>query len=257
MIQPSDHKEDRLAVLVREGRGNPAKRPSFYRTFWRSDVYAVGTTEGEDGSMTDVQLSYFVVDGKVILPFFSSMELFEEVIPADHPCLLVSIEALFDQIPVDTVPVLNPTTDTEKEFSIGEVEALKEGLLFQMPPEPRMEEQEIRLSQPEKLPNELIEWLESFWKDNDLVKRAYLAMVHVPSREEPPYYLVGVQMITDCNSTLEEAMPFLKTEMRRELGERIRCDFFEIRSDNLHDISRYLMETTPVYERGLLEDSDE
>ncbi|MEZ5330646.1 MAG: enhanced serine sensitivity protein SseB C-terminal domain-containing protein [Thermoanaerobaculia bacterium] len=101
--------------------------------------------------------------------------------------------------------LLNSASDYGKVFSPDEVADLANG----RPPAfgqrwVAQKQTEVMVGIPADIPSELVDSLASFFRTRPAVRAAYLGMIHVPERDEYPVLLVGIDILGDPGSILEE-----------------------------------------------------
>jgi hypothetical protein len=233
---------DPLVEILMEGKRDPEKRPSFYRLLWESDLYVTGRVEEE------VLLSFYEVEGRKVLPIFSSLKLMEQVMPEGQPYVVIEGKHLFPNVPSEVTPILNPATNVGKEFLPEEIEALCKGVLFQELQPKRVEAgQQIVLGQPTEYPQKLVQALIRYFESNGSVENAYLAQIYLPDSDEPPHPVIGIQLKAG-SVPFVEALTDLEKVVRAEVGDEVIVDFFEIRLDQPNGVTKYMVEETkPFY----------
>jgi len=242
---------DALAEKCASARRDPALRPEFYRALWEAELYAVGTTEGS-GETGEYHFSFFEVEGREVLPFFSSLELFNEVIPEGQQHLIVPAQQLLTGMPEDVVLMLNPCTEAGKEFTSTELKALAAGLLFEAyePLEAEDEEEEqIVLGEPKEVPALLIAGLKRHLPSLPFVKKASVILTFIPSRGRMPFPVVGLELDENAGASYLDLMLDLHVYVRDKVDKELYVEFHEIRHDYDGEIDRYFRkETKPFYE---------
>jgi hypothetical protein len=244
---------DELAELLLKGRHAVEKRPDFYRRLWEAKVHVAGTSEPGDPEETLLDVSLFEIDGRHVIPFFSSDHLFQQVMPASHPHLIVKVQDLFADIPDDVTLMLNPCTSVGKEFTPTEIRALKAGLLFEPPaPQEISEQDEVAIGQPKELPEELIAWLKETFPTFPSVRSAHLAQVFVPSQGQAAHPLIGLVLEEEQTSSFLDLALDLQRAVLAHFGADTLVEFHELKSNGDGELACYFLnETSPFYEKHI------
>jgi len=246
-----------IEEYLNEGRADVAKRPAFYRALWAAELWVVGVIEGptavneqgEDVALegAEVKVSFFEVEGRQVLPCFSSQGLFEQVIPEHQPSVVLTGEDVFKLVPEGVEVMLNPFTETGKSFPAHEIRALRAGVLFRE--RPTADGEEIALGQPKEYPEELVATIKTYLADQPAVKRAYLAYAYVKSTGEAPHPLIGLELSASNTQPFADLMLELHQLTYEQFGQAGWIDVFELKAGATDAVSKYLLEeTTPFFE---------
>jgi hypothetical protein len=243
--------ENQLEQLLAAAVQDPGRRPDFYRALLESDLYVLGTTHRDEGEFTageDTRMEVHVleVDGRPVIPIFSSVTRIQEFIDREETYLRMNGRALLSTVAGSgTGLVLNPGSAYGKEFTPAEIVALVDGSIFRQGQAWTAEGgEQVLLSQPAEYPHELVRALQSFFADRPVVRAAYLAQMHMPSSGDPPHVVIGVVAGGDLSSIAGE----VGLIAREVLGEGEFVDLIPIGQG---PISEYMIaQTEPFYVRG-------
>ncbi|RVU85415.1 hypothetical protein EOL70_05575 [Leucothrix sargassi] len=248
-----------LEQALHQAAIDEAKVEDFYKLMMESRVFILGTPAG------DVKDPEFVLteddelminhwesdeDKSPVIPFFTSLQTLQKVIPEDEPYLEVPTEALF-RMTLGIPMVLNPNTDFGMEFSPEDVVSLlgsdtvnnAEGLL-----DGEYDENGVYLDTLAKQPEKLVETISEILKDYDDVNMAYLAVIHEPSEDPEPHLLVGILgSSTDMDETIAAIAERITEDDNDSPFEMF--DFFTINDDD-PDISNFLTEHVEPFYRS-------
>ena len=240
---------DKLAAACLAARRDPAARPDFYRVLWEAEVYVVGMVEESGEEERNYQLSFFEIEGREVLPFFSSLELMKQVIPEGQLVAAVSARHLLTSMPDDLVLMLNPCTESGKEFTSPELRALRTGLLFEdYAPVETPEDEQIVFGEPKEVPERLVAALKKQLATMPSVRSAHLALAFVPSRGRMPYPVIGLEFEPEAGATFLDVMLDLHVYVRDRVDKELYMEFHEIFIGDTGELTRYFLEeTTPFY----------
>ena len=250
---------NKLEQALHQAAIDEAKVEDFYKLMMESRVFILGTPAGDitDPEFVLTEDDELMInhwesdeDKSPVIPFFTSLQTLQKVIPEDEPYLEVPTEALF-RMTLGIPMVLNPNTDFGMEFSPEDVVSLlgsdtvdnAEELLDQG----EYDEAGIYLDTLAKQPEKLIETLTTILKDHSEVEMAYLAVIHEPSEDPEPHLLVGLLGAADLDDTVEaiaERIPEADNDSPFEM-----FDFFTI-NDQDPDISNFLTEQVEPFYRS-------
>ncbi|HEV7690935.1 MAG TPA: SseB family protein [Hyphomonadaceae bacterium] len=127
--------EDLLAKSLEKAAADPAYKPQFGQILLASTIFVIGKIEGEDPaarSHAELKLGSDVTfqsqrmpDGRLLVPFFSSLENLQAFINAQESVNYLSIPAtsLF-QLTKGAIMVLNPASRVSGRFEPEEIARL-------------------------------------------------------------------------------------------------------------------------------------
>jgi hypothetical protein len=204
--------ENRLEEALMAAATDPSGRPDFYRELQRSELYVITdgpapsrptrTTLEEDAS---VRLVVARVDGVDHVQAFSSLTRLQEA-AGDRALAYLALQAT-DLLPIlaGAGLVLNSASDYGTVLSPSEIADLASGQ------PPRFGEQwvarrrtQVLVGLPAEVPTELVDPLAAFFRSRPEVRAAYLGIIQVPGRDEEPVLLVGLDVLGEPKSILEE-----------------------------------------------------
>jgi len=209
----SDSQEIKLETALCRAADHPAERPEFLKVLLESSLYILGTSgsdavngitnlrAGEDISIQKWEKS----DGTSVIPVFSSLAALQKAIKHESKYMKLSARDLFEITKGDGF-VLNPESDYGKEFFPEEIEVLlAEG--SNRLPETRMikEETRVLIGEPAVIPEKMIAELSAWFSKCPEVRRAFLVLMHDPSIDKKPHYLVAVDMTGNVEKVMRGA----------------------------------------------------
>ncbi|MFK3663587.1 enhanced serine sensitivity protein SseB C-terminal domain-containing protein [Scandinavium sp. NPDC088450] len=167
-----------------------------------SSLYVLGTSAGEavDGHV-DLKAGEHISiqhwekpDGTTAIPVFSSLATLQHAIEAESQYLKLPARDFFEMTKGQGV-FLNPRSDYGKEFVPEEIETpLAEGT--SRLPQSRVVKEETRvyLGEPAVVPERMLTELSAWFAKCPGVRCAYLVLMHDPSVDDRPHYLVAVDV---------------------------------------------------------------
>lgn len=230
----------------------PAHRAQFYRDFLESEIFILpvgdlpevhnGVLEAE----SKLSLQHIEVNGKTVLPFFTSLPRLQSVIDEEREFIKLGVRA-FLEMTKGAPLLLNPGSDYGKEFFPDEVSRLLDGTIFQ-PSERHVVEQDtqIMLGHPAKYPTQLVESLQRLYPKQPKVRAAYLAQCFNPSRDEEPGLLVALDTAAgDWDSIVAES----GICAQGLTPDHHHVDFIQLQQSGLES---YFSKTKPFYKQSVL-----
>lgn len=189
----------------------PAHRAQFYRDLLASEILILPVGElplihnGKFQTGTKLALEHLQVDGRTLLPFFSSLPRVQAAIREEREYLKLGVRPFFEMTTGATL-ILNPGSDYGKEFLPDEVSRLLDGSMFR-PRERHVVEHatQVLIGQPAKYPTKLVESLQRLYARLPKVRAAYLAQCFDPSRDEAPGLLIAIDAADDLESIVSES----------------------------------------------------
>lgn len=235
--------QKKLEELIRLAAENAGMRPAFYRALLKTEVYTLGevTEELKRGSKKLALKPWAREDGTPIFPIFSSEEKMASVIDAGEPSIKVVARRLFEAHPEGWF-VLNPHTETGKEFTPEEVQGLLDGSLFASEELKIEKNTQVLIGQPSEYPYELIKALNLLFGTLPGVHAAYIAEIDNPADEYPPHLIVGIENSGSFDKVAKET----GMVARDFLGEDELLDVIQVKP-NQGGIHAYLRRTMPIY----------
>ena len=235
------------------------KVEDFYKLMMESRVFILGTPAGEitDPEFVLTEDDELMInhwesdeDKSPVIPFFTSLQTLQKVIPEDEPYLEVPTEALF-RMTLGIPMVLNPNTDFGMEFAPEDVVSLLGSDTVNNADElldPAVDDEDgIYLDTLESQPQELVKTLSAILEEHTNIEMAYLAVIHEPSEDPEPHLLVGILGEGNLDDTIEsiaDRIPEADNDSPYEM-----FDFFTISEDD-PDISNFLTEQVEPFYRS-------
>jgi len=248
-----DEPENQLERLLRLAAKEPAHRPEFYRVLLDSPVFVLGSTDDEamgekyleEGSSLSL-VNWEKEDGGSVIPFFSSFDTLQASIEEDVNYLELPARALFEMTQGAHL-IMNPHSEFGKEFLPDEVALLLDDQLGTQSEVRTIEkETEVMMGQPEQYPVHLVDSLTTLFSKHDVVKAAYLGLIHDTTQDEQPNLIIGLQGDGDFDAVIREA----GTVAWDTTDEDEVVDFIVIDKEDDGIAEYFLNETKPFYERS-------
>lgn len=198
-----------LGTALRRAATDPSARPDFYAALMDATVYVIGTA-GHGGGMLEAGekvsiMSFTRDDGQPFIPFFTSVDSLRDAITEQTKYLALPARSLFE-ITRGATLVLDPRSDYGKEFLPNEVEALLEGGVNMLPQtHVTQAPTQVLLAQPAEYPQRMVDALRALFATRPAVARAWLTLMHDPSRDDRPHLVVGMQCDGEAETAIREA----------------------------------------------------
>jgi hypothetical protein len=240
-----------LERALRLAATDPAARPDFYRELLEAEIFVIGESgarpEGawtaQEGESISLQ-HWSKPDGTTVLPFFSSLAALQRAL--EHEVTYYQLPArAFLEMTQGTTLVLDPRSEYGKEFAPGEIVALLAGGLTH--PAERLvieEATQVLLAQPAQRPDALIDGVRSFLAKRPAARRAWLALMHIPTQDPEPHLVIGIEADGDIETLLAEI-----GNVAADLAGG-PVDLIQVRAGE-EGLSRYFLEgVEPFYSRA-------
>lgn len=209
----SDEQEVTLETALQRAADHPAERPEFCRILMASSLYVLGTSAGEPvGGHVDLKAGEHISirhwekpDGTTTIPVFSSLAALQRAIDAESEYLKLPVRDFFEMTKGQGV-FLNPRSDYGKEFVPEEIESLLAEGTSRLP-QTRVVKKETKvfLGELAVIPERMLAVLSAWFAKHPGVRRAYLALMHDPSVDDRPHYLVAVELTGDVETVMRGA----------------------------------------------------
>lgn len=240
---------NRLESMLVEAANDPGKRPAFYRELLGSRVLVLGSSSEPPsdsgmlraGSTVSIQ-HWQGEDGEKAIPIFTSLERLQAAIAGEESYLQMAARDLFGMVSDGSGYIMNPRSAYGKLFTPAEVASLLDGSIFeQIKTNVVQESQQVLLGQPAPAiyPHKLVAALTSLFAEHPEVRKAYLALMHMPASGQPAHPVVGIDVDGDFSAVLQDAGVLLNDVT--EKGQVV--DFVQIKPG----------ETIPDYMTGSVE----
>ena len=204
VVAAANEGEGELERLLQAAATDPAARPAFTQALLASDVYALGTYDGElvDGVVrSGGSLQLVVIDEHedYVTPFFTSQDALRRYVAAhpenDGPFVRIGCRELFERSRGMRL-VLNPDSPFGKFFVGEEVDALLAGDEPGLTREVLQSDQQVMIGAAAHVPPELPAVLTRFFASRPMVEAAHLGWIaHTDGRSG--YLLVVVASDAD------------------------------------------------------------
>jgi len=242
------HPRNHLERLLMKAADDPAIRPEFSRALMDSRVCVIGWVAdhapaeeeafvSQAGDTMNVQhISY---EGREVIPIFTSPERIAEYAPGTTYLAMTLRNLLETTGPQELF--MNPGSAYGKHFTSSELQGLLDGSAFQ----PRetwvaQKQEEFLIGRPAKYPDRFVEALKTMFSRRNDVRRAYLALICIPSRSEIPNLYLAIDADTDLTAIAADCGMIAADTLDK--GE-----FVDIGSTSL--APDYFATDTPIYNR--------
>jgi hypothetical protein len=241
-----------LERALRLAATDPAARPDFYRQLLEAEVFVIGEAEVRpEGAWTakegeSISLQHWTKpDGTVVLPFFSSLAALQRALDQEVTYYQLPARALLEMTQGATL-VLDPRSEYGKEFMPGEIVALLSGGLTHAAERRVIEEAtQVLLAQPKERPDALLAGVGAFLAKRPAARRAWLALMHIPSQDSVPHLVIGVEADGDAEALLAEI-----GNVAADTSPAGPVDVMQVRAGE-EGLSRYFLDNVePFFQRG-------
>ena len=240
-----------LEEYLISGTKDVLKRPEFYKELMNSYIYLLGKFNNEhngsgfyiakEGGKVEIRL--LEVQGIMMVPIFSSLQRVREFIKEGEKYSFIGFKELVENV-TDVDVIMNPSSQYGKIFTVDEIKSILSGNYYSHKSVDFNEETKIMLGHPSKYPQKLIDSLVTYFKSNKKVISSYLAHIYIPSSNEPPHNIIGIEI----NEHYEKASREVGLISQSILDEGEFIDVIKI-GDCV--ISEYMLkETKPFYIKG-------
>jgi len=244
--EPENKLEDLLIKSVNE----PAYRPEFYKALLEEDLVILTETqlgaEGEKILKENTKIKVVALaDGRI--PVFTSVKRIHDRDEMKQNVNFIKLKGidLFRIFDEQTTVILNPYSDFSKILLPDEIKKMRTGELLRPDKQINIQkETKIRIGQPAKYPNELVNSLSIYCSRRKEIRGAYLAQIQY-SPNDKPHLLFGIDVENNADGIFNE----VSEAIRPHIPQGDMVDFIKIDSKN--NVSEYLTkQTKPVYLRG-------
>lgn len=177
------------------------KRPELYKELMNSYIYLLGKFNdkhngsgyyiAKEGEKIEIRL--LEVQGKMMIPIFSSLQRLSEFIKEEEKYLFIGFKELVDNV-TDMDVIMNPSSQYSKMFTVDEIKNILSANYYSHKSVNFKEETKIMLGHPSKYPQKLVDSLVTYFKGNKKVISSYLAYIYIPSSNEPPHNIIGIEI---------------------------------------------------------------
>ncbi len=193
------------------GANDVLRSPDFYKELMNSYIYLLGKFRKEhngsgyfiakEGEKIEIRL--LEVQGKMMIPIFSSLQRLREFIKEEEKYLFIGFKELIENA-ADVDVIMNPSSQYGKIFTVDEIKNILSGNYFSHKSVTFSEETRVMLGQPSKYPQKLVDSLVTYFKSNEKVISSYLAHIYIPSSNEPPHNIIGIEINEGYEKTSKE-----------------------------------------------------
>jgi len=208
VFQPQNELEKSFILAAK----NPAYRPKFYKDLINSDIYVVqeDVIRGEEvitrvSKGESIKVGKIEYNGKLYIPIFTSLMRLEAVLKSPKSYVAMNCLAFMEGARGSNL-FLNYGSEFCKRFTAQEVESIIDGSIWNQPSGFTVPVgTKVRLGQPAKYPSEMIAALSDFFKQKNIVKKAYLALISYDTTNKiPPHTLIGIECDNEWDEMLSE-----------------------------------------------------
>lgn len=197
-----------LERLLVQASSDPAVRPAFLRAFLDSEIFVIGLV-GDAPAVEEerylvekgetLKIQHMEHEGRQILPVFTSPERVAVYAP-DSSYIGMTTRSLLE-ITGPLEMLMNPGSAYGKHFLADETRGLLDGSMFQ-PKDTWVAEKDEKflIGRPARYPDRFVTALQKMFASRREVRRAYLALIHIPSRSESPNLYLAIETDGDLQS---------------------------------------------------------
>jgi hypothetical protein len=246
--------QNALEEALLRAASDPAFRPKFYKELEKADLFIIqeslpGEVPGPRVLKAGEQLRIFPLEwnAKSYLPVFSSPLRIKAFAPqSDFAFMGINAMALL-KMTRGAEMLLNPGSEIGKELKKEEIAAILDGSIWKTGESHTVEEDsQVLIGEPAQVPGELLGALERYFKNEKSVKRAYLAQILDPKRNEGAHKLLALECTGEWERIVSEAGMVAQNIAQKEL-----VDVMQI--DESNELSQYLVKNIkPFYTRKFL-----
>lgn len=246
-------KIDALAPALARACVDLNTRAEFYQLLLNAPVFALGQKQGVKvlgkrvwGQKTLLQHWQREDNSGEVIPFFSSLRLLEQAISTPTPYVQVTGREIFCASGA-TPLILNPFSETNKEFLFSEVAMLRlNGLASVLVSDKGKPTSHLLAGIPHALPRLLKGAILERLKRHDSIEAAYAAQTFNPDDGAPPRLVIALKTTHKIVNLPEE----LHTVFAPLAAPNQALDLVWLNDDN-HPLKNYLInETCPIYRKG-------
>lgn len=197
-----------LERLLVQASSDPAARPPFLRALLDSEICVIGMLGDEPPEEEErylvsegetVRIQHMELEGRQVLPVFTSPERVAVYAPGSSYIGMITRSLLEITGPLEML--MNPGSAYGKHFLADETRALLDGSMFQ-PHDTWVAEkaEKFLIGTPARYPDRFVAALQKLFASRREVRRAYLALIHIPSRSESPNLYLAIETDGDLQS---------------------------------------------------------
>lgn len=248
MFTPTNKLEESLMKAADE----PSNRPQFYKDLLEADLFVIsdsapkGEREVRFETGEEIKVRSAKIGDKIYPAVFTSLVCLRKFISEEVGYLKIKAKDLYE-IAKETGFFLNPGSEYGKEFIKEEIKSILDGSIWSPKASYALErETEVFLGEPAKYPAKIVEELKKLFKQNNAIRKAYLAQIYIPSKNEPSHPAIGIEIDESANWNSVVSQAGMATEAFKDEAELV--DFIKI--NNGGTIPEYMIKNTkPFYEK--------
>lgn len=238
---------DPLSAALAAACGALEERAAFYHLLLETFVYVPGEKQGRSPVL---QCWKRQDDNSDIIPFFSTLALLEQAVSTPSPYLRLQGREVFRQAGQAPL-ILNPFSETNKEFSPGEAFMLRldsAASVLLHDDESGQAEAHLLVGVPDSLPGGFLRLLSARLDPREDIRAVYAAHTFQPDTALPPRLLLALEGLDAPVRGLAEELELALAPL---LPEDMPLDLIWL--DDEHPLRDYLLDqTAPLYRKGLL-----
>lgn len=246
---------DDLARVLRKAISDPDLRPHFYMMFLQSEVAFISNSFEEMGIDSEVEFTlkagesigikqYYDSKNQLFIPVFSSLEVLQyHIEDSEYYVIMKGVDFL--QLIRGQSVILNPGEKYFKEFTADEIEDLIQMAVGSEQVSAIAPSQDISLSQPEHMPEELLGTLTEFFQEQDDISAAYFTMFQDNESKEESHPLIVVDLKEGREDLIYEI-----AELARPYSQQGMMIDFTILDKEDKEFYQYFDSIGPFYERN-------
>jgi SseB protein C-terminal domain/SseB protein N-terminal domain len=198
-MQATNELEHMLIV----GATEPSARSTFYRLLLESPLFAINASNDRPvpassgqvrvaGEHEVLQLQAMNVNGTPHVVIFTSEQLLQRAINGQRQYVSLAGRDLLGALRGSHL-ILNPGLDYSKQITPAEIAAIFDGALLRARAHTVPQGVRIRLCQPARYPQALVDTLNSLFRTTKGVRAAYLGLMQEADSDVPPHIVVGIE----------------------------------------------------------------
>ena len=211
-MRPANELEHVLIAAATE----PSARSTFYRLLLESQLFAINASSNLPdpasagqvrvaGENQVLQLQAMDVNGIPHVVIFTSEQALSRAINGQRQYVSLAGRDLLASLRGSHL-ILNPGSDYGKQITPGEIAAILDGAVLGAQTHTVAQGVGIRLGQPARYPQSLVDALNSLFRTTKGVRAAYLGLMQEIESGVPPHIVVGIEHGGDWGELLREVV---------------------------------------------------
>lgn len=186
-----------LAQIIEQAGTNPEYRAVFYNRFLKDDIYILvekGALEGKEDGSTDPIPPIIAFENNCIPVFTHPDRIYDGGAIHEEMDYMKVKGHSFLEMTLGTSIIVNPFSKVYKELIPDEISEMLNGSIFNTLSSPVLKgKMNVQIGKPDTEPTELQEVLKELFKDNELIKTAYVGWTFNELLDQKPHYIFAVE----------------------------------------------------------------